>query len=468
MKNQIRRAGKTAMITFGSFILSVNSASADRRVIDLGRELNSPNRVGTDGTVVGNQHRYTRATGVERLYPAPGGLTTSTNLYDYSILGAGLAVGESSAQVNGPGSPCPFGISPIPGGFPLSGIYGANDFGEYAGRCLGECTQFGREVKPCALLNGQIKIYELDAEFKTGFAREVNAAGEVIGTLFSSSSNFPRAFYAVQSQAIVDLGSVLNDNQTQAYDISESGKIVGTYRYTLGGSGRASHFRYFMLDANDLSAPPVDLGDAGDRPNIAINSSGDIVLNLTVTDNRPPLTYSDAPGLFSLTSGWETFPGYSNYTLRYFPKYANDIGENGDIVGQMQIEGDTEPHGFLAFKIDPVVPDFSFDSSPRDNYAVWRPKNGTWYIDGENSDIARQWGLPGDVPVRANHDLQTEQDFLVWRPSNGNWYGFGQAPEQFCLKETILYRRNLKTRREATSQFIGRTSPTGSIGATSE
>ena len=54
---------------------------------------------------------------------------------------------------------------------------------------------------------------------------------------------------------------------------------------------------------------------------------------------------------------------------------------------------------------------------------VWRPSNGTWYVQDPNiSTLTQQWGLSGDVPLLGDYNGDGLADFAVWRPSNGTWY----------------------------------------------
>jgi subtilisin family serine protease len=66
--------------------------------------------------------------------------------------------------------------------------------------------------------------------------------------------------------------------------------------------------------------------------------------------------------------------------------------------------------------------------------AVWRPSNGTWYVNGISTV---QWGLKGDVPVSGDYNGDGVTDYAVWRPSDGTWYVNGIATVQWGVAGDI-------------------------------
>ena len=79
----------------------------------------------------------------------------------------------------------------------------------------------------------------------------------------------------------------------------------------------------------------------------------------------------------------------------------------------------------------------SFEGGPANDMAVYRPSSGTWFIATAGSGfstnpqaqpswyqpVQKAWGTPGDIPIQ-NSDFfgNHHADLAVFRPSNGTWY----------------------------------------------
>ena len=64
----------------------------------------------------------------------------------------------------------------------------------------------------------------------------------------------------------------------------------------------------------------------------------------------------------------------------------------------------------------------SFREAP-DDFAIWRPGNGIWYIlNNQQQMITYQWGIQDDIPSPGDFDGDGKADFSIFRPSNGGWY----------------------------------------------
>ena len=94
--------------------------------------------------------------------------------------------------------------------------------------------------------------------------------------------------------------------------------------------------------------------------------------------------------------------------------WGNNQGHVSVVCGQ---EGDV-----------PVPADYFGERRAR--IAVFRPTDGTWYINGSNTadwgrnhnNVSVRCGQSGDIPVPADYHGSGHDRIAVFRPSNGTWY----------------------------------------------
>jgi uncharacterized protein YjiK len=122
------------------------------------------------------------------------------------------------------------------------------------------------------------------------------------------------------------------------------------------------------------------------------------------------------------------------------PKVRADFDGNGktDVAVFRPSNGswfvDGSPVAYLGLDGDIPVP-ADYTNAGRSQRAVFRPSTGAWFVDGAAS--ATYHGLNGDVPVPGDYDGNGTTDKAVYRPSTGGWHIAGQGVTYLGLATDI-------------------------------
>lgn len=80
--------------------------------------------------------------------------------------------------------------------------------------------------------------------------------------------------------------------------------------------------------------------------------------------------------------------------------------------------------GLFTLDIHPAYPfqGNDFDEDGMTDLSVFRPVNGTWYVDGTSRSDTRQWGANGDIPLVRAATGSASTGYIVYRPTNSTFY----------------------------------------------
>ncbi len=108
------------------------------------------------------------------------------------------------------------------------------------------------------------------------------------------------------------------------------------------------------------------------------------------------------------------------------------VSIEGGVMHWRIVESRTAKSDDFAFGVQNDIPvPADFDGDGRDDIAVYRPSDGTWWIRNSATGAMSMsgWGVPGDIPVPGDYDGDGRADLAIWRPADGTWWivnsGFG-------------------------------------------
>lgn len=265
-------------------------------------------------------------------------------------------------------------------------------------------------------LNGDIPLTgDFDGDGKADFA------------VYRTSNNNWYVFYSSQAGSIiVNFGSTYyNPNLIDEADINGDGiseMILMTNPYD--DNQAEIKVRYYSQQQGiTIISYPYNFGSA---------ALGGVKL---ISENYSNVSPQPEPSVYFISTRNYTKHEYRRKWIRV----DTDTGSNG-IISALSLNFDTDvepgfPHA-IAGNFGGNVPEISHLA----DFATFSPTDGgKWRIDynggGPGSPHIEFWGLSGDYGISGDYDGDQKNDYMVWRPSNGTWYlkpSSGTCPKIFC------------------------------------
>lgn len=268
----------------------------------------------------------------------------------------------------------------------------------------------------------------------------INDAFQVVGGNISDPSE-AESFLLVTSPSALSDGDDIDINNDEVIDPARQITVIDGFAITVN-NGQQAAYAPIVYDANTLGGGSAELPDAATRfpSNSAPLSVAAWYYGELASSPDSTSAYSGEPRSANFPGGGALTPGGPNV-----PAAVNDapVDFNGDgrtdfaVVraaggAGSQLTWFTQFNGGSPFSSrdwgisGDVVISGDFDGDQRDDQAVYRESNSTFYIiESANLTIRiEQFGQSGDNPrVVADYDGDGRDDLALYRPgTQSNWY----------------------------------------------
>jgi len=270
-----------------------------------------------------------------------------------------------------------------------------------------------------------VRIDELAPNFTQGGQALVSNITSTSGGTASLSGKFAEVPAAVPLIEVTFTNFIFRPSILKICKIAGNGVAVGTpftFDVTLANPVSGGIFPPFTISVTVNAGPAGPQG--GNCEIVGTSGAGGSLLGGAFAQGSTVrIIERQASGTFvsnisSPTSDLPPFVGGRSTTLS---------GANGIVEGVTQVSFTNSP--LCSCGLSDREPDcscrpptpFDFDSDGKADLSVFRPSNGTWYINQSSAGFtSTAFGQNGDRIVPANYDGDFKTDIAVYR--GGNWY----------------------------------------------